>query len=256
MKIEIIIPCFNEAKRLPKTLKILKNWGSTQKKFKSIKLVLANDGSTDETLRIMKNYKSNYFEIKILDFKHRGYIRTLFDSYINSDSEIICNMEADCSVHPKNFEKFADYIENGYDVVQGKRILIENVSHKKSFFRKLLSCIYINFFKFLFKCNLNDPQIGFKMFKTQPLNRALRQIKLKHDGLKVSELICRIYGNGGIIKEIPVDYFHDDDSRLVPKFSVINPLPIITTILGCYLAVIQLFLIMRKENTKKNVTRF
>lgn len=256
MKIEIIIPCFNEAKRLPKTLKIIENWGSAQKKFESIKLVFANDGSTDETLRIMKSYKSKYFEIKVLDFKHRGYICTLFDSYIQSDSKIICNMEADCSVHPKNFEKFAHYIENGYDVVQGERILVENQSHKKSFLRKLLSNFYINFFKFLFKCNLNDPQIGFKMFKAQPLNRALKQIKLKHDGLKVSELICRIYGNNGIIKEIPVEYFHDDDSRLVPKFSVINPLPIIKTILGCYIAVIQLFLILRKEKTEKYVTRF
>lgn len=256
MNIEIIIPCYNEAKRLPKTLKILEDWGKFQKKFDNIKLVFANDGSSDETLKVMKDFKSSFFEIKVLNFKHRGYISTLFDCYINSNSKIICNMEADCSVHPKNFEKFVDYLKNGYDVVQGERILIESDSKKKSFLRKLLSGFYKNFFKFLFKCNLNDPQIGFKMFKSKPLNRALKQIKLKHDGLKVSELICRIYGNNGNIKEIPVDYAHDEDSRLVPKFSITNPLPIIKTILGCYAAVIHLFLIMRREKTEKNVTRF
>ena len=253
--IEIIIPCYKEANRLPKTLDILETWGCNQKVFNKIKLTLANDGSTDETLKVMRNFKSNFFEINILDFAHKGYIDTLFKSYDMSSSKIICNMEADCSIHPKNFENFIKYIDD-FDLVQGVRNLVETDHRKKSLFRKLLSNLNNFFFRMLFKCNLSDPQIGFKMFKITPLKNALKQIKLKHDGLKVSELSCRVFANNGKIKELFVDYIHDNDSRLVPKFSIKNPFPLIYTIVGCYFAMIDLFFILRKEKLKRNVTRF
>ena len=65
---------------------------------------------------------NNLCEVKVFDFNHRGYIETLFDSYRKSSNDIVCNMEVDCSIHPRNFEFFSKYLGE-YDMIQGSRIL-------------------------------------------------------------------------------------------------------------------------------------
>ena len=56
--ITLIIPCYNEYSRLPKTIDIIDSWLSTQKFFK-VELILANDGSKDKTIEILNNTKKN-----------------------------------------------------------------------------------------------------------------------------------------------------------------------------------------------------
>ena len=48
-KISIIIPCYNEQKRLPETISKLKKWLLVQKKFE-VELILSNYGSLDDTI--------------------------------------------------------------------------------------------------------------------------------------------------------------------------------------------------------------
>ena len=62
------------------------------------------------------------------------------------------------------------------------------------------------------------------MIKKDKLIGCLNNIKLQHDGMKISELTLKFYKRKYPIKEIPVENFHDDDSRLVPKFSLIKPI--------------------------------
>jgi hypothetical protein len=86
------------------------------------------------------------------------------------------------------------------------------------------------------------------MIKKKKLYKCLDEIKLKHDGLKVTELTIRFLQNNYLIKEIPVVNFHDNDSRLVPKFSIINPLPFIYVIYNNFIGLYDLYKIFKKEN--------
>jgi glycosyltransferase involved in cell wall biosynthesis len=252
-KISIIIPCFNEQKRLPDTIIKLKKWLLVQKKFE-VELILSNDGSSDDTIKIMYNCKfdfenQNLCIVKVLDFKHRGYIETLFDSYKKASNDVICNMEADCSILPENFEIFSDFISS-FDMIQGSRILKVNNTkvYNKSILRTLISKLFSLIFRSLFKCKIYDPQCGFKMIKKEKLYKCLDEIKLKHDGLKVTELTIRFLQKNYLIKEIPVVNFHDNDSRLVPKFSIINPFPFIYVIYNNFVGLYDLYKIFKKEN--------
>jgi glycosyltransferase involved in cell wall biosynthesis len=99
------------------------------KKFE-VELILSNDGSLDDTIKIMHDCRSDFESqnlciVKVLDFKHRGYIETLFDSYKKASNDIICNMEADCSILPENFEIFSNFICS-FD------IHMDSFSHNKS----------------------------------------------------------------------------------------------------------------------------
>ncbi len=158
-------------------------------------------------------------------------------------------MEADCSIHPNNFELFFNFI-NDYEMIQGSRLLEQtknNNSQNKGFIRTFISYFYSYIFRIVFKTNITDPQIGFKMIKKSNLLYCLKNIKLKHDGLKVTELTLRFLNENFRIKEIAVTNNHNDDSRLVPKFSFIKPLPFLKVIISNFLALIKLYYIFKKE---------
>ena len=247
--ISIIIPCYNEENRINKTLVKIKKWVKKQNKF-NIELIIADDGSFDETFKIIKSFKVRNklkkLKIKILKFNHEGYIKTLFKSFLKAKYEIICNMEADCAIHPKNFERFEKFLYN-FDMIQGSRLFDNKITKNKSILRKIISILYSRLFRIIFKINIYDPQCGFKMYKKKNLLKILGQIKLEHDGLKISEIVCRYYFSGLKIKEIGVDNNHSEDSRLVPKFKILNPFPFLKVQIISFFALIKIYNILKKE---------
>ena len=253
IKISIIIPCYNEENRLPSTLSKIEMWLQGQTIF-DVELILSNDGSKDNTLKIMNLAKikfenNNLCKVAVYDFKHRGYIETLFDSYKKSSFSVVCNMEADCSIHPKYFEDFSKYL-NEFDMIQGSRIL--KSPNFKSDNKNLIRSFISNFFSFLFRsifnCQIYDPQCGFKMINKKKLIECLNEIKLKHDGMKISELTLKFFKKGYKIKEIPVENYHDEDSRLVPKFSILKPMPFLNVIFSNFLALIDLYRLFKQKD--------
>jgi len=65
MKILIIIPVFNEENNIKKCIKSLQN-----QTYELSKIVLVNDGSTDNTLKIIRDISNKFKNIEIIDFKN------------------------------------------------------------------------------------------------------------------------------------------------------------------------------------------
>ena len=86
------------------------------------------------------------------------------------------------------------------------------------------------------------------MIKKKRLVNCLNDIQLQHDGMKISELTLKFYKRKYPIKEIPVENFHDDDSRLIPKFSLFNPFPFLKVILSNLKALFSLYKLYKQEN--------
>ena len=222
MNISIIVPCYNEQFRIKKTFAKIKKWYFSQKKIK-IELLLIDDGSNDNTLDILKKISKKNNFVKVYKKKHSGYIETLFYGFRKSKYSIIGNMEADNAISVNYFTKFSKYIIN-YDVVTANRVsnnIFQN-NKKKNFFRMILSIFYYFFFKTLLTSNIDDTQAGFRLYKRKILLKFLKKIKIKHDGLKIAELILRLEKAKIKIKQINVTNKHDNDSRLVPKLSIKN----------------------------------
>ena len=76
--ISIVFPCYNEANRLKILLRILKNF--KKRIINNFEIIFVNDGSSDDTFEILKNYKNRntklYKKIKIISYqdnKGKGY---------------------------------------------------------------------------------------------------------------------------------------------------------------------------------------
>ena len=65
--IDIIVPCFNESECIDDTIFELTNFIKSENQYK-FHIIFINDGSTDNTLKIISNYAKDYPNIKIINF--------------------------------------------------------------------------------------------------------------------------------------------------------------------------------------------
>lgn len=210
----IVIPAYNEEQRLPPTLDALLVWH--QKSNFDVRIVVVDDGSRDRTVEIVKGYATRNANVKLVCEPHVGYMNAIISGLTKAETDLRVTIEADLPVHPEILDKIAPDILN-YDVIIGSRLSSGSEVEGKSDLRKIISSFYSLLFKILFRCNFNDPQIGFKIYRGHALSHILPQLRLPDDGLKSSEFMIKAYGFGYSILEIPVKYKHDPDSRLVPQ---------------------------------------
>lgn len=215
----VVIPAYNESSRLPKTLERLKQW--EPKEFIPLTILIVDDGSTDSTIEVVKQYARQDSRLHLVAATHGGAMHALTTGYKAAKNDWVGNMEADCSTDPAQFERLAPFIGKS-DVINGSRILRGGLPpiEGKSMLRRFLSWGMSTLFRVLFRCGVRDPQIGFKIFRKKVLDDVLPIVTSQHDGIKCAELVVKAHGLGYKVSEVPVLHHHDSDSRLVPK----NPL--------------------------------
>ena len=212
----LIIPTYNEESRLPATLQILADW-IPQSSF-DVEVIIVDDGSADRTRDVAESYRDKIPNLQFWQVPHLGNMNAIITGLRKSNRPLRATLEADCPVHPRILESFAQNYPD-FDIVMGSRILQDKNSgvEGKSLFRRILSSGMSRLFTLLFKGGIRDPQIGFKLYHAGVVDKILPLLTLHHDGLKSAEITVKALAFGYRIKEVPVSYTHDPDSRCVPR---------------------------------------
>ena len=212
--ISIIYPIFNEEKRLLKTINDIKKFDKSNNSIKK-EYILVNDGSTDNTLSIIKKNFKNNKRVKIINYrinKGKGYALKL--GVAHSKNHWILTTDSDCSV--SNFQLNSwiknNYINNKNFIYFGSRNLLKSVV-KKKLARIIVGNIFILLSKFLFQINLSDTQCGFKLYKSIYAKKIFKRILT--DGYMHDIEICIIANKLNLkIIELPVKWTHMPDSKI------------------------------------------
>ena len=113
IKVSVIIPVYNAGKYLCQCLDSVV--GQT---LKGIEVVCVNDGSTDNSLNVLKNYQKKYGNIKIVDQKNGGVIAARIAGYKVATGEYISWVDADDFADKEMLSKLYEAaIKNDADVV-------------------------------------------------------------------------------------------------------------------------------------------
>ena len=129
--IDIIVPCYNEQEVLTTFIE------ETQKVINTIenyefRYIFINDGSKDNTLKILKELKSTYPNVDYISFSRNfGKEAGMYAGLSNSTGDYAIIMDADLQHPPALFPRMIESIENGYDCCAAYRI-----QRKKGFFSK------------------------------------------------------------------------------------------------------------------------
>jgi len=167
MKLIIQIPCLNEAKSLPITLRALPR---KIKGFKKIEWLIIDDGSTDETSKVAKSLGVDHI-VRFSKTKGlaQGFMAGI-EACLRHGADVIVNTDADNQYNAKNIpDLLKPILEKKADIVIGTRP-IQNIEHF-SFSKKKLQQIGSWVVKLLSNTSVEDAPSGFRAFSK---NAALR----------------------------------------------------------------------------------
>ncbi|MFA7253155.1 MAG: dolichyl-phosphate beta-glucosyltransferase [Patescibacteria group bacterium] len=157
MELSIIIPVYNEEKRIGKTLSELQEYLSKCKL--EYEVIVVDDGSTDQTSFMLYRYKSF---IKILPvWPNRGKGHAIRLGMLMASGQKILFMDADLATPLYEVKKILQ-ISGDYDLVIGSRS--DQKIAKRERFRSLCAKIFNSVTKVIFPLQIKDTQCGFKLF--------------------------------------------------------------------------------------------
>ena len=245
--ISFVIPVYNEEKRLSFFFTKIKNINFFCKYHKINEIIFVDDGSSDKTNSIIKNYKNNSLKVKIINTKHVGMMNAIFAGINQANSDYIITLEADVPVAIEEiFKIITKYNNENYDILIGSRYK-QFIPKDVPFVRKLVSKSFLFLYNFFYKIDVSDPQIGFKIIKKNKFNCISDKLNISHDGLKSTQLMLLFYMYNYKILDIPVHYTYKPDSK---NFNIKN---FINTLTSNFLAFIELYIKTKKKLITSNL---
>lgn len=157
-KISLIIPCFNEQEVIRKTFSTIESVIDSIKNY-SFEYIFIDDGSSDNTLKILKSFKTKQ-SIKIISFSRNFGHQSAVSAGINSCiSNAAIIMDADLQDPPILIKKMLRYYESGYDVVYAVRTERQG----ESFFKKITAKIFYRFLNLLSDIKIPNDTGDFRL---------------------------------------------------------------------------------------------
>lgn len=197
MKTIVVIPAYNEEKRIKDVLVRIKDFAD--------KIVVIDDGSTDGTSKVARSIND-----KIIVLRHKvnlgkgAALKTGCLAALKLGAEVIVIMDADGQHKPEDTPQFIKEIrEKNVDIVFGSRKIGKDMPLMMMLGNKFLSVI-INL---LFRVYISDTQSGFRAFKANIFDK----IKWNSHNYSVeAEMIVNTGKNKLKYSEIVIDTIYND----------------------------------------------
>ena len=132
---------------------------------------------------------------------------------MQSRSDVVCYMDVDLSTELDGLVRTMHALRvEGYDIAVGSRLMRRSRT-RRSLNREMISRIYNLFVKAVLFTRFSDAQCGFKVVTREVVDRIVPQIK-DQSWFFDTELLVLAEKQGYRIKDIPVVWNEDDDSRV------------------------------------------
>jgi len=238
MYLSVIIPAYNEEKRLSKTLEEIDKYLSKQRVAEAsphlppcsasphsvydYEILVVNDGSKDKTAQVIRDRVSVIQNLRLIDNKKnngKGYV--VRQGMLEAKGEYRIFTDADNSTSIDQVEKMWPYFEAGFDIVFGSRDAKGAILDlPQSPLRRFLGEV----FGFLTNLivgtwGIADSQCGFKCFTKKAAENIFPKCKINRFAFD-PEFFVIAKKLGYKIKEIPVYWENDPESKVKFKWMV------------------------------------
>ena len=210
--VDVVIPVLNEAHVLQKSVETLLAFLRSALRYRW-QIVIVDNGSTDGTQAVAAELTAAHPEVTFLHLASRGRGRALRYAWLQSKADIVCYMDVDLSTHLSHIPELIGAIaHDGYDIATGSRLLPESRT-TRSLKREIVSRLYNLFLKAVLSTRFSDAQCGFKAVSRKAVETIVPQIE-DQSWFFDTELLALAENQGYRIKDVPVVWVEDDDSRV------------------------------------------
>lgn len=218
-KVSIVLPAFNEAKEIEKTvLDLRREMESINPRFE---IIIAEDGSTDGTDMIASRLAKKYTNvIHLHNDKKLGRGRALNRAFKKSKGDIMLYMDVDLATDLNALKRLIDEIRSGADISTGSRYAKGNKANR-TFKRRFFSLGFNYMVRLLLDSKVMDHQCGFKSFKRKTILPILDEIESPH-WFWDTEILVKAQQKGLKVTEFPVKWKEGKDTKVRMKNDIIG----------------------------------
>ncbi len=221
----IIIPAYNEARRLPHSLTKISNYLRTQS-F-STEILVVENGSTDETSAVVCEFaqslsSADLFTLELLH-SARGKGAAVKTGMLVGRGDYLFICDADLSMPIEEIAKFLPPQQEpgGYDVAIASREIAGAVRHNEPFYRHLMGRVFNYVVRKLIIPGIEDTQCGFKMFTQAAAAQVFPHQTIDGWGFD-PEVLYVSHIRGMHMIEVPINWYYMAESRINPLVDTIN----------------------------------
>ena len=208
----IILPAYNEEKRLPSLLEDF-----LALNLENSEIIIVEDGCTDETPKISEKYAEKNEIVKHLHFDKRlGKGKAIKKALDEASKEYSLFVDADYSCRIEDIINVRNLLEEGADFAIGSKYTHKNSEFSLS--RKLQGKGYNFLTRKILGTNLTDHQCGLKAFRTEHGKEFFANVR-EEKWFFDTELINQAKKQGLEIKEVPVIW--EERPSKVPSYAPI-----------------------------------
>lgn len=211
--LSVVVPAYNEAKRLPTTLININQW--LQKFDQPSEIIVVSDGSTDATGEMVKRLSDIISNLKFIDNKEnhgKGWV--VRQGMLEATGEWRLFMDADNSTSIDQFDNMLFFLKGGFDVVIGSRAVSgSKLMPAQSWYRQLFGRLGNLIIQLLVLPGIKDSQCGFKCFKGEAVQKIFPLSRINRWGFDI-EALALAKKFGFKIKEMPVTWVNDSRSTV------------------------------------------
>jgi glycosyltransferase involved in cell wall biosynthesis len=229
--VDVVIPVHNEQGVLTASIRRLHDYLSAALPLLRWRILIADNGSTDETLRIGMALAEDLPDVEVLALAERGRGRALRAAWERSEADVVCYMDADLSTDLRALPPLLAPLLSGHsDVAIGTRLSSGSrvVRGRK---REFISRGYNRLLHTVLGARFSDAQCGFKAIRTDAARQLLPAVR-DEGWFFDTELLVAAQSQGMRIYEVPVDWVDDPDSRVEIVRTALEDLRGIARLLG------------------------
>ena len=216
VRLSVVIPAYNEEKRIGKTLGEISDYLKKQE-YQS-EILVVDDGSKDRTAQVVKELQRKIENLRLLEYedrKNRGKGFATRYGMLQAKGKFRLLSDADHSTPISEIEKFWPEFEQGFDIVLGSREIKgavldppqgpwrRFVGEGFKIYRKLILGMW----------EIQDTQCGFKCFRDEVVEKIFPKCKINRFAFD-PEILILAKKAGYKIKEVPIYWRNDPHSKV------------------------------------------
>lgn len=213
-RLSIIVPAYNESKRIGVTLASIAAY--LQRQDYSAEVIVINNASSDDTLGSAMAFSDRIKNFRVIPEPRRGKGYAVTSGMLLARGDLKIFMDADNATDISQLDRLIPFIAQGYGVVIGSIAVpgaeISKTEHEPGW-RIALGKIGNLITRILAVPGIYDTQRGFKLFTAKAADDIFSRLQIFGWTFDF-EVLAIARAKGYRIKEVPIRWRHDPDSRL------------------------------------------
>jgi len=211
-ELSIVIPAYNEERRLPRTLERIRDYLSDKKM--NAEIIVVNDGSRDATPKLVQQWSEQWPAVRLVSNPgNRGKGYSVRHGMLEARGRLAIFTDADLSAPIEEAEKLLAALADA-DVAIGSRALDRSlIAVHESRFRELAGILFNLIVRGMTGVHFQDTQCGFKAFALERCKIIFEQQRIEGFGFD-PEILFLAKRHGLRVVEIPVRWAHDPATKV------------------------------------------